>query len=352
MGNCEGNIYNIGMGCCQPVLGPIENYYNKWETERYVSGYTYSKEEIDEKTSGDTSGVTPSQVEAMIESARTEIEAEIPSLDGYATQEWVEDKHYLTEHQSLSAYSTTEEMNTSIEQAVSGKANANDVQAISGEIQTISSNTQTISGNLQTLSAEVQTIIVSGVSGISSAECQTMIDNSISGKADTSSLATVATSGNYNDLINKPTIPTVPTNVSAFVNDANYATSGYVDASVSGKLDTSIFQPFSASVETALGNKQDASGMTAYTQYVDFSAHTADTSIHLTSGDVQAQINESISGKTNQSDFSAHTADTTVHITAAERTSWNNKPNVWIGTQSQWAAISGSTENGTIYLVY
>lgn len=32
-------------------------------------------------------------------------------------------------------------------------------------------------------------------------------------------------SGNYNDLTNKPTIPTVPSNVSAFNNDAGYLTS-------------------------------------------------------------------------------------------------------------------------------
>ena len=44
----------------------------------------------------------------------------------------------------------------------------------------------------------------------------------ISGKPN---LATVATSGSYNDLSNKPTIPTVPTNVSAFNNDAGYLTS-------------------------------------------------------------------------------------------------------------------------------
>lgn len=31
-------------------------------------------------------------------------------------------------------------------------------------------------------------------------------------------------SGDYNDLTNKPTIPTVPTNVSAFNNDAGYLT--------------------------------------------------------------------------------------------------------------------------------
>lgn len=46
----------------------------------------------------------------------------------------------------------------------------------------------------------------------------------ISGKANVSDLATVATSGSYNDLSNKPTIPTVPTNVSAFTNDAGYLT--------------------------------------------------------------------------------------------------------------------------------
>ena len=43
--------------------------------------------------------------------------------------------------------------------------------------------------------------------------------------SDFPSLATVATSGSYNDLSNKPTIPTVPTNVSAFTNDAGYLTS-------------------------------------------------------------------------------------------------------------------------------
>lgn len=46
----------------------------------------------------------------------------------------------------------------------------------------------------------------------------------ISGKANIADLAVVATSGSYNDLLNKPTIPTVPTNVSAFNNDAGYLT--------------------------------------------------------------------------------------------------------------------------------
>lgn len=52
--------------------------------------------------------------------------------------------------------------------------------------------------------------------------------NSNSGKSqilNRPNLSTVATSGSYNDLSDKPTIPVVPTNVSAFNNDSGYVTS-------------------------------------------------------------------------------------------------------------------------------
>lgn len=56
----------------------------------------------------------------------------------------------------------------------------------------------------------------------------------LSAYTPTSQLATVATSGDYDDLTNKPTIPTVPANVSAFNNDAGYLTS---HQDISGKAD-------------------------------------------------------------------------------------------------------------------
>ena len=62
------------------------------------------------------------------------------------------------------------------------------------------------------------------------------LQTAIAGKANTADLATVATTGDYADLTNKPTIPTVPTNVSAFANDANYITaSGAPVQSVNGQ---------------------------------------------------------------------------------------------------------------------
>lgn len=58
----------------------------------------------------------------------------------------------------------------------------------------------------------------------------------VAAKADKAVLKTVATTGSYNDLTNKPTIPTVPTKVSAFTNDAGYATKTYVDQKVNDGL--------------------------------------------------------------------------------------------------------------------
>lgn len=52
----------------------------------------------------------------------------------------------------------------------------------------------------------------------------TELAQELGGKANSADLAEVATSGSYNDLTDKPTIPTVPTNVSAFTNDAGYIT--------------------------------------------------------------------------------------------------------------------------------
>lgn len=123
MCNCQGKTYNIAM-CCEPqvVLGPVENYYTKPTIDRKLeeitsaitSGCCITPEEVDEKIeeaiSGITvSGVTEEELNEAIASAKTEIEAEIPSLDGYATEQWVEDKHYIT-GVDLSNYATKAEI--------------------------------------------------------------------------------------------------------------------------------------------------------------------------------------------------------------------------------------------------
>jgi len=58
------------------------------------------------------------------------------------------------------------------------------------------------------------------------------VDSGLAAKANSSSLSAVATSGSYSDLSNKPTIPTVPANVSVFSNDAGYQTTAQVASAI------------------------------------------------------------------------------------------------------------------------
>ena len=112
----------------------------------------------------------------------------------------------------------------------------------------------------------------------------------VEAKANTSDLATVATSGSYNDLadkptipaaqvnadwnaasgvaaiLNKPTIPVVPTNVSAFTNDASYATTSQVATAVATKADkrTYVDNSADASVELSVTTYNDLGTLSAW----------------------------------------------------------------------------------------
>ena len=173
--------------------------------------------------------------------------------------------------------------------------------------------------------------------GISSAECQTMIDQSISGKtnqsdftghtANTSIHVTTAQtaawdaksdfSGSYNDLTDKPTIPTVPTSNTAFTNDAGYITSN----DITGKTDTTAF-----------------------------TAHTAST-VHMTTTektnlDSLATNISAISGitSTKVSNWDGAATNASNAVTALGGLT------LWKGTQAQYDALA-TKDNNTLYVI-
>jgi uncharacterized protein (TIGR02145 family) len=69
-------------------------------------------------------------------------------------------------------------------------------------------------------------------------------------------------SGDYNDLINKPTIPTVPTNVSAFNNDAGYLTS-YIEQQILTISNDTIFLTGGSFVKLPTTEESDTTEMVA-----------------------------------------------------------------------------------------
>lgn len=121
----------------------------------------------------------------------------------------------------------TAELNTSEDLTATISENSTlDLQVGEITIAGVSSwNGQTgaVSYEAPVLSVNGQTgnVIVEGSDGYTKQETDVLL----SAKANTADLAEVATSGDYDDLTNKPTIPTVPVNVSAFANDAGYLTS-------------------------------------------------------------------------------------------------------------------------------
>lgn len=87
MCNCEENkCYHISMGCVEPVVANANHYYTKSEVDEKLediitSGCCITPEEVDEKIASATSG--------------------------YATEQWVLDKHYIS-GVDLSDYATKE----------------------------------------------------------------------------------------------------------------------------------------------------------------------------------------------------------------------------------------------------
>ena len=69
----------------------------------------------------------------------------------------------------------------------------------------------------------------------------------------------------------------------------------------------------------------------------------------VTPTEVQTMIDNSISGKADTSDVYSKTE---VYTKTEVDNKVSVKPNVWCGNESEWSQISGSTESGTIYLVY
>ena len=265
------------MGCCEPVLAPVENYYTKYQIDKMIasavtSGCCITPEEVDEKIeeaiSGITvSGVTEEELNNAIASAKTEIEAEIPTVPTKVSA-FENDVPYLTEHQSLSGYATeqwvssfTYDKATIDEKVAEGGTfdptqyyNKTATNALLDEKLDVTAYTPTDLSNYYN-KQEVNNIVESAKTEVEAEiptvpTSNTAFTNDAGYLTEHQSLSGYATEQwvldkNYItgvDLSNyatKDEIPTVPTKVSAFENDVPYLTehqslSGYVtDAEMS-----------------------------------------------------------------------------------------------------------------------
>ena len=197
----------------------LDNYYTKTESDGKYATQVVVNEEIAARISD------VREVKATLESKADK--SEIPSLNGYATEQWVGQQGYLTEHQPLKTingetivgngnieissgeetdpvwtaekvnYYTKTEVNTSLET----KANKT-------EIPTVPTNVSAFTNDAGYLTEH---------QSLNNYYTKTEVNTSLESKAD------------------KTEIPTVPTNVSAFTNDAGYLTQHQTLKTINGE---------------------------------------------------------------------------------------------------------------------
>lgn len=188
----------------------LSNYDTKSEVNTKIEQATSGK--VDTSTFNTYSGNVASALDGKVD------DAEIADM---ATKTWVGNQGYLTEHQDISGkldVSAFTAYSGAVDTTINSKASQASVDALNGVVTAHTANTE-----IHVTSAE---------------------KNAWNAKSDFS--------GSYNDLTDKPTIPTVPTSNTAFTNDAGYIT---VDA-ISGKVDTSTYNAYTAATDAALASKQ------------------------------------------------------------------------------------------------
>jgi len=237
---------------------------------------------------------------------------------------------------------------TMIDESISGKADVSEVEAISAEVQTISAATSD-----DVTSGEVQTMINTAVSVLEAADSviSGAVDDLSSDLAQEAQRASSAETALDTKINGKQNQLTAGTGIS-IQNDviSVTATSPTIDAYTKAETNALLAQKQNnLTAGTGISIQNDVISVTATSPTVD--AYT------------KAESDAKFATITN---FNSHSGNTNIHVTASEKSTWNNKsdfsgnyndltnkptiPSIWSGTKAQYDAIAVKDIN-TIYLI-
>ena len=166
--NCEGNTYQIGMGCCQPVVANPNSYYTKSEIDKKLSGIT-------------TDGISEDEASELIDEAlldyytKDEVDAGFDTINLELDKKLDASAYTPTD---LSNYYTKSQTDTYVSNAVSAKQDT----LVSG------TNIKTINGQSLLGSGDIQ-IGTGGTIDLSNYYTRAEVDDKLDLKANASDLS-------------------------------------------------------------------------------------------------------------------------------------------------------------------
>lgn len=163
------------------------------------------------------------------------------SNKGYATISALNNKVDAINGKQLS----TEDFTTALKTKLEGLSNYDDTD-LSNAIETLRGDFDNIVSGDTTTAIKTFNEVIAFLDGLTDTQdlesIIASIEQQIAGKMDKVTLASVATSGNYNDLSNKPTIPT---KTSELENDSNYIANNTYETIICGEVITDHVSTFS-----------------------------------------------------------------------------------------------------------
>ena len=134
-------------------IADLSNYYTKPETDEAIKTAVEAIPEVDLTGYAKITDI-PDVSGFATKDDVSSVESKIPSLEGYATEQWVEAKGYLTEHQSLENYALKSEIPTKTSDLTNDSGYLTEHQSLAAYSTT----------------TEVQSMIDTAIAGITDAE--------------------------------------------------------------------------------------------------------------------------------------------------------------------------------------
>lgn len=335
--------YDIGMGCCQPVLAPADNYYTKYQTEK----------KIEEAVSGITGStgccITPEEVDEKISAA----------TDGMATEQWVENQGYLTEHQPIKTINGQSLIGTGdIEIGTGGTIDLSNYYTTAQTVNLVESAVTRVEG-------EIPTVPTSNTAFTNDAGYLTE-HQSLSGYATEQWVLNkhYITGVDLSDYATKAEIPVVPTSNTAFTNDAGYLTEhqSLTAYSTTSEVNTLIGQSVSGKQDTlSAGTGIDITNdVISCTVTGGGASYSASSGINIANNEISTKIGGGLryaqdgTLEVNSTNVIA-TGNTQVPLSYVVYNYVNNncmmKNKIWCGTITEYNSITNK-DSGTLYLIH